>query len=290
MADKRDIITTPRTIELLRKKRKRQHAIAVVCFFLFVGLLVGLSYFSKYPKFVVTDIKVEGTHIIDAQAVGDLVMEDISGNYIYLFKKANTFILPEAKIREDILNKFQRTQKLDIKRVGFRSLLITISERSGSYLWCGSSIPTDSAKLGDDCYFLNTDGYIFDTAPYFSGDVYFKFYVPLGDGVKPMGAFILPPDLFKQVVMLIDGVSSLGLQPVSITMNDEKQYELYLEHTKTSNPKILFNKESDIQTILTNFTSAFNKPEFKDEVMSKYSNLNYIDLRFKNKVLYKFNE
>ncbi len=290
MADKRDITTTPRTIELLRKKRKRQHAIAVVFFFLFVGLVIGLSYFSKYPKFVVTDIKVEGTHIIDPQAVGDLVLEDISGNYIYLFKKANTFILPEAKIREDILEKFQRTEKLEIKRVGFRTLLITISERSGSYLWCGSSIPIDSAKLGDDCYFLNTDGYIFDTAPYFSGEVYFKFYVPLGEGVLPMGAHVLPKEIFKNIITFIDGVSALGLHSVSIVMNDENQYELYLSRTVTSNPKILFNKESDLTTILSNLTAAINKPEFKNEVLSKYSTLNYIDLRFKNKVLYKFNE
>ena len=290
MADKRDIITTPRTIELLRKKRKHQHAIAVVFFFLFVGLVIGLSYFSKYPKFVVTDIKVEGTHIIDAQAVGDLVMEDISGNYIYLFKKANTFILPEAKIREDILEKFQRTEKLEIKRVGFRTLLITISERSGSYLWCGSSIPTDSKKLGDDCYFLNTDGYIFDTAPYFSGNVYFKFYVPLGDKVEPMGAYVLTSETFKSIISFIDGVTALGLHPISVVMNDEKQYELYLSSTITSNPKILFNKESDLTTILSNLTAAINKPEFKNDVLSKYSTLNYIDLRFKNKVLYKFNE
>lgn len=290
MADKRDITTTPRTIELLRRKRKHQHAIAVVCFFLFVGLVVGLSYFSKYPKFVVTEIKVEGTHIIDAQAVGDLVLEDISGNYVYLFKKANTFILPETKIREDILEKFQRTEKLEIKRVGFRSLLITISERSGSYLWCGASIPTDSAKLGDDCYFLNTDGYIFDTAPYFSGEVYFKFYVPLGEGVVPMGAHVLPKEIFKSIITFIDGVSTLGLHPVSVVMNDENQYELYLSKTGTSNPKILFNKVSDLPTILSNLSAAINKPEFKTEVIGKYNSLNYIDLRFKNKVLYKFNE
>lgn len=290
MADKRDITTTPRTIELLRRKRKRQHAIAVVLFFLFIGLVVGLSYLSKYPKFVISSIKVEGTHIIDAQAVESLVVQDISGNYIYLFKKANTFIIPEGKLKSDILNKFQRTEKLEIKREGFRGLTITISERSGSYLWCGASVPKDKASEGDNCYFLNTDGYIFDTAPYFSGDVYFKFYVPLGEGVEPMGAHVLPPEIFKNIITLVDGITALGLHPVSVVMNDENQYELNLVHSATSTPKILFNKENVIQTILANFTAAFNKTEFKSEVMGKYNILNYIDLRFKNKVLYKFNE
>lgn len=290
MADKRDILTTPRTIELLRKKRKRHHAIAVILFFLFVGLVIGLSYLSKYPKFVISEIKVEGTHIIDPQAVEALVRADIGGNYIYLFKKANIFIFPEKKLRADILKTFQRTDKLEIKRAGFRGLVINITERSGSYLWCGANVPTDKSLEGDNCYFLNTDGYIFDTAPYFSGEVYFKFYAPLGEGVAPMGAYVLPKDTFKDIITLADGVTALGLHPVSIVMSDENQYEMYLSRTATSTPKILFNKENDVSLILTNFIAAYNKPEFKKEVMDKYNTLSYIDLRFKNKVLYKFNE
>jgi hypothetical protein len=290
MADKRDIITSPRMIELSRKKRKRRNIILIVIFILFIGLIVGLSYLSSYSKLVISDIKVEGTHIIDQDSVKELVEKDLSGNYLRLFKKANTFIYPSGKIHSDIMKNFPRTDKLEIKRVGFRGLSINITERSGSYLWCGSDIPKETSKIGDDCYFLNTDGYIFDKAPYFSGDVYFKFYVSLGEGVAPLGAKVLPPEIFKPMINFIDNVTSLGLHPVSLVMSDEIQYELYLAHTTTSNPKILFNKESDLPTIFTNLSAAYSKPEFKKEVIDKYSTLNYIDLRFKNKVLYKFNE
>jgi hypothetical protein len=290
MADKRDIITTPRMLELLRRKRKRQNFVAFILFVLLIGVVIGLSYLSGYEKLVITDVVVEGTHIIDQAEVKGLVQKDLSGKYVYLFRKANTFIYPSHKLHDDIIKAFPRTDKLEIKRLGLKGLSINITERSGSYLWCGSDIPKEVSKIGEDCYFLNTDGYIFDKAPYFSGDVYFKFYIPLGEGVDPLGSKVLPPEIFKPTINFIDGVTSLGLHPVSLIMNNEMEYVLNLSHTSTSNPKILFNKESDLPTIFSNLAAAFSKPEFKNEIMNKYNTLKYIDLKFKNKVLYKFNE
>ena len=53
-------------------------------------------------------------------------------------------------------------------------------------------------------------------------------------------------------------------------------------------PKIIFKEDNDLGVILDNFATAMGEKEFANEINSKYDTLLYIDLRFKNKVLYKF--
>ena len=44
----------------------------------------------------------------------------------------------------------------------------------------------------------------------------------------------------------------------------------------------------DFDMILDNLSISMKKKEFAEEINTKYNTLLYIDLRFKNKVLYKF--
>jgi hypothetical protein len=44
-----------------------------------------------------------------------------------------------------------------------------------------------------------------------------------------------------------------------------------------------------LDIILDNLSVSMGKPEFANDIHSKYDTLLYIDLRFDNKVLYKFN-
>ncbi len=292
MEKRRDILTTPASRQLARAKRKKRQLWLVLFLFLFIIIIIGLSYLSNYKKFVIVEVQVEGTHIIDPLLVKELVQKDLSGRYLKLFTKSNVLIYPKGKIEKDISNRFPRTESIAIRRVGFRTIVISITERSGSYLYCGENVPADTTKLGDNCYFVNNDGLIFDEAPYFSGDVYFKFYVKVGDGVaSPLQQKVLPDEKFKKIIGFIDGLEALGLHAVGVVMSDPILYEFNLaRNTNNTMPKVLFSSESDLDTIMANLTTAMSKKEFKDQIFDKYNSLLYIDLRFKNKVLYKFNE
>ena len=69
--------------------------------------------------------------------------------------------------------------------------------------------------------------------------------------------------------------------------NDENY--LYLNHGASDTvPEIIFNKDANLETILEDLSLAMGKKEFADAINSGYNKLLYIDLRFKNKVLYKF--
>jgi len=235
-------------------------------------------------------VAVTGTHIIDQDAVKDQVLKDLSGKYIHLFNKSNSFIYPNKLVYKSLISNFPRIETLSVYRDNLKTLHINISERTGSFLYCGASVPDNKDDVGENCYFINNDGFIFDHAPYISGDVYFKYYMTLADGSNsPMGEQMLDVNDFHRIVRFIDGVTSLGFKPIYITMDADGTNSLYLDHgVNDTVPKITFKDDDDFDVIEDNLSLAMKKPEFADEINSKYNTLLYIDLRFKNKVLYKF--
>ena len=110
-----------------------------------------------------------------------------------------------------------------------------------------------------------------------------------GNSSNPQGSQMLSPDLFHELMRFIDGVTALGFKPSYLIVSDGNIYSLYLKSTGLNlNPKIIFKGDNDLSVILDNLSIAMSKSEFANEINSKYDTLSYIDLRFKNKVLYKF--
>jgi hypothetical protein len=286
----RDIPTSPRAIEIKRKRRARKLRLFILFFLLFISIIWALSFFSGDSHIVINKIIVNGTHIIDQKDIEEDVYKNISGKYIYLFMKSNSFIYPHNKIYKDLKLNFPRIEKLSIHRDNLNTLYIDITERIGSYLYCGASIPDSKDEVGENCYFINNDGYIFDKAPYFSGNVYFKYYMMLeGDIINPLGKQMINIDQFHKFVRFIDRVTSLGFKPIYILKDKDGINYLYLNHNISgTSPRILFKNDDDWEVIQDNLSIAMRKKEFADEVNSKYNTLLYIDLRFENKVLYKF--
>ena len=215
----RDIPKSPRIIEIRHNSRVRNLRLWIIFFALITSLLWAFSYFSEDKHITIDKIVITGTHIINQDDVEKLIYKDISGKYLYLFSKANSFIYPHKKIYNNLRLNFPRIETLSIYRDNLKTLHIDIKERTGSFLYCGHSIPEEQREVGENCYFINNDGYIFDKAPYISGNVYFKYYINLEDGViNPLGKQMMNVDQFHRLARFIDGINSLGFKPVYIAM------------------------------------------------------------------------
>lgn len=285
----KDILTSPRIEDMKRKRRAKRLRMTILLCILFIDIIYALGYFSSNRKITINNIVVTGTRIVNAPDVEEVAINDMSGKYLHLFHKSNSFIYPKNKIYLDLVSTFPRIGTLSIYRDNLNTLHIDISERSGTSLYCGAHVPEIESEIGENCYFINNDGYIFDKAPYFSGNVYFKYYTPIGNLDNPMGQQVLPQDLFHNYMRFIDGIELLKFKPTYLVINSEGDSSLYLDHLMTStSPKILFKTDSDLDDILNNLSLSMNTESFASEINSKYTTLLYIDMRFKNKVLYKF--
>ncbi len=288
----KDILTSPRILDMKRKRRARNMRLSVLIFILLISIVYALGYYSFNPHIAINKIVVTGTRIINPSDIESIVLNKLSGKYMYLFSRSNTFIYPENQIFKELISKFPRIEKLSINRDNLKTLQIEISERSGTSLYCGKDVPQTESDVGENCYFVNNNGYVFDKAPYFSGNIYFKYYMTLSSSDdNPMGTQMLPSDLFHKYVRFIDGITMLGFKPIYLVIGPNSDNSLYLAGSTSSlSHKIIFKNENDLENILDNLSLSMAKSEFANEINSKYTTLLYIDLRFKNKVLYKFNE
>ena len=185
----RDIPTSPRVIEIRHNRRIKRLRFLAFGIVLLIAIIFALSFFSGSKGMMINKIEITGTHIIDQNDVKEEIYQNIFGRYVYLFDKSNGFIYPHDQIYDNLILKFPRIKKLSVYRDDLKTLHIDITEKIGSYLYCGIDIPINKNELGENCYFINNDGLIFDKAPYFSGNVYFKYYVELENGRKePLGA------------------------------------------------------------------------------------------------------
>lgn len=285
----KDIPISPRLKEIKRKHRVRNIWILILSFIFFISLIWSMSYFSKDKRITIKDVVINGTNIINWGEVETVVRNDISGKYLYLFSKSNSFIYPRNKIKKDLKKKFPRIEEIEVSTDGLNTITLNIKERIGTYLYCGETIPYDTVDVGENCFFVNQEGYIFDKAPYFSGDIYFKYYLSLEEKGDLKGRYLMEKEDFFRITSFVDNIESLGLKPVYIVIENDGLHSLYLEHKPTSiSPKIIFRKEESLDKIFENLSIAMKEKEFANEINSKYDKLLYIDLRFKNKVLYKF--
>ena len=136
---------------------------------------------------------------------------------------------------------------------------------------------------------MDDTGYVFDEAPYFSGEVYFKFY-GLGSihADNPAG-FYFSEQNFKQLTAFKDVLISMGLKPVIINILKNGDIELFLArgNSSKSGPKIIFKSDADLLNVAENLQAALATEPLMSGFKNKYSSLLYIDLRFGNKVFYK---
>lgn len=271
-------------IDEYRKKRRKAIRNRIILFtILFCVVVTGLAVASSRAELKIDKIIVSGNRIVETKDIEDTVRQDIVGKYFRLFSRANSFIFPEKKIQLDLLQKYKRLLDLTLKVTDIKTLEITVSERQAKYIWCGDIFPTID-DLGAQCYFLDDDGYVFDTSPYFSGGVYFKFYGQIHSAsADKLGAHFLSND-FQRVVNFKETMENMDLKVISLEVKDDNDVYAYL----SSGASIIFKLSDDFEKLAENLQSALATEPLHTNFNKKYNSLLYIDLRFGNKVYYKF--
>lgn len=258
----------------LARHRRKVRLIYLSIFVVLVGAISwGIVAFSTSSVITITEIKVSGTKVLDQKKVTEIAQTGLKEKYLYFVSRNNTFLYPRAKIKEDIMNAEKRVREVNIAVESNNVLHIELSERKPFALWC-----KEVKDMADDCYFLDADGFIFAKAPNFYGKVFFKYYDVLGDG-DPVGKTYMDGAHLKVVQNFARDVSELGLVPFGLKVRSLGEYDFVLE----KGGRIMFSdKDSFDQTLANLETLIGSQPALKDQ-----SNIEFIDLRFGNKLFYK---
>ena len=277
----KSVLNSPRIEELRKNKRKILRTKIIFWLIIVFIFFIGLVLLSRIKKINIDTVVVSGNKIVDTKAIEDVVKKDILGHYPFFFSKANAFIYPEKKIKVDLMNNFKRVLGVSLNVKNTKILEINIKEREGKYLWCGESLLSIDDKK---CYFIDDNGYIFDEAPYFSDGVYFKFYGNLDSGTTDkIGLYFLKSN-FPNIISFKENLEKLDLKINYFFLNPDG----YMAINLSSGAEIRFKPDADFNKLIDNLRAALSTEPFHTDFQKKYDSLLYIDLRFGNKIYYKF--
>jgi len=246
---------------------------------LLVGALVvfvgGVIVLIRLPGLQVREIEVVGTNVVDPEDVSVYVRSQIQGKYFYFLPRASMLLVPTTTIAKRATVEFPRFASVDVRRSGVKDLIVTVKEHAGVYLWCTEV---------EHCYFMTKQGVVYAEAPVFSGDAYRKIYI----GSESILPFIpVEEKVLGMISLLEERLPLLGIHPVEFRAISERQWSIAFNRGG-SVAQLLIDPSADVEKTIEDLATGLAteplKTKFDDESMV----LRYLDARFANKVIYKF--
>ncbi|MFA5997701.1 MAG: hypothetical protein WC791_04440 [Candidatus Paceibacterota bacterium] len=261
--------------------------IILSCLFFVAG--GGVSHNEKWR---INQINISGTDMGTSEQIHALVGEMLEGNYYFVYARNNSHLIPINEIEKSLLETYPRLLSTLVSRTNEHTISIAVTERKPYALWCGEVFHPELSAL-PDCWFIDSDGFIFDEAPMFSRGVYIYVYGKLNEknsgeilqSTLPSGRYVFA-DNFAKLIQ-----TNIG-KPFQIEISPEGQYSMTIlsssQHPFLGWVTIRFDAESSAETLLKNLTSSI-AVQFPDNLPHK-KQLLYIDMRFGNKVIFGFEE
>ncbi len=269
MRKKRDILGSSKK---LRRKRIIWKLVLGFLILLFIFGCATAFFYISYLR--IKKISIEGNSSLSTEKISGEVSDYLNGKFFRIFPRDNILILPKEAIVSNLLSKFPRIKEVSLNKNFPDSISVKIKERQQEALLCIN----DSPSAGG-CAFIDKNGYVFEKAPYFSGDVYLKFFDERESPLGTIGFQIIPEEQFKKLIDFRNFVSGENIKISKIILKKEGIYE-----ADTSEEwHILLNEQNEPQISYENL-----KISLDSKIQGDRQKLEYIDLRFGNKVFYKF--
>jgi cell division septal protein FtsQ len=269
MRRKRDILGSSKK---LRRKRLLKKLVLVFFFLLFVFSCATAFFYAPYLR--VKKISLEGNSSLSAEKILGEVSNYLQGKFFRIFPRDNILLLSKEAIVTNLLRKFPRIEEVSLLKNFPDGISVKIKERQQKAILCANESPPARG-----CFFIDENGYVFEEAPYFSGDVYLKFFDERESPPGAPGFQIISEEQFKKLLEFRDFLSRENIKISKIILKKEGIYEADI----SEGWYILLNEQNEPKISYENL-----KISLDSKIQGNRQKLEYIDLRFGNKVFYKF--
>lgn len=285
--EKKNVPTSTRLLELKNRKKNILKRKIFIFILIFLILITCFFFLLRWNRFKISDVEIKGNELLEESVLKEKVNIIIQGHYIYFIPKDNIFLYPERKIKQNLSNEYKRIKDIIFDINKDNKLVINIVEFKGKYLWCGENIKDIEKR---ECYFMDENGYVFDKSAFFTGDVYFKFFGPLEKNNGNILSSNYLPKYFSDIVTFSENLRKIGISISYLNVKENFDGEFVIEGDDTSleNSKIIFKINDNLKKVIENLEASINTEPLLSSFKNEFKNLEYIDLRFGNKVFYKF--
>lgn len=251
-------------------------------FFVVFSILVlgvGVFFALRAPALQVTTVTVSGANVLGADDVSEAVMQELSGTVVWVFPRTSIFLINEHSLAQSLKATFPRIETVSLRRTSFRGIAVTLKEYDAVYLWCTTK--------PDDCYFMDNQGVVYSEAPVFSGTAYSKIIT--GDPLQTLPFQGMETSAIARISRLEKGLSDIRIAPTTfITISPREMHIEFLHNKRISLLRI--DPRVDVDTSLEYIYSGIRAEPLASLFYNQEKILQYLDVRFSNKVVYKFEE
>lgn len=253
---------------------------------LLLVLVLGGMFFA--PQLKVKQIKIEGATEVSQAELEELARNSVMGRSFGIFPKDRVFFVPTAEIRDQILRAYPRISDAAVSHVFPNMLSIEIKERAVWGIYCvrqpeqtidTEPMPPVYEVPTGGCYLADEAGVLFAEAPDIQGSALMRIYA-FSTETPTVGMRVLNTQVQKTTQAFIESLeSTLSIQVQEILLGNPYNESITLR--TAGGWGIFLEKETDTETALQNLALILEKK------VADQSRLEYVDLRFANKVFYK---
>lgn len=265
--------------------------------FFCVSALWGLTFWlTGLPAVTIDTVEVVGVVSMSPSAVASSTHNYLSGRYWFTVPRANILFYPKHPITDDILRAYPRSESVEVKFKNFHTITVAVVEREAVALWCRPVLAPE-VRLGekwDDCYLLDKNAFVFDrfdpslvSSPdvmrYIASSrspVFVKFYGGFSES-DVVGQTYSSVKNFHDLLSLATRVAPLGVTVLSYRERPDHDLDVEL----LGGAHLVINREPEVSVIADNLRAIISELNFGNaEGLNK---IDYIDMRFGNKLFYK---
>ncbi len=271
------VYVKPKARRLRERRRIRRLALLGVGVAL-VGVAVGVAaWLSRRPSVTIQNVAVTGASVTSTTTVAATVEKMISGAYGGLFSRRDVFLYPGKEIEKEVAATFPAVLSAKATIQNGTTLSVALTERQPFALWCAGQAVTDP------CSFMDKTGVVYAVAPQFSGPVYVRFTGALATSTGPAPSYASAAD-FNSVVYFLSSLKSAGLTVAAVDKDSMDNFTMRLQNGASLEAGPVGN----FTAVLQNLETIFQDEKVKSALQNGVPALDYIDLRFGNKVYYKY--
>ncbi len=258
------------------RKERRRKTRRLLFFSIFgAALTVGILYFLNTPRFLLSQVAVSGADETTRSEVKALAERTLSGMYLGLISRAHPFFYPKTELVGQVLAAFPQFSRVDISRDGLSALRLGVTLRTPAALWCS----------GEACAYLDANGIAFADAPTGSEQLYYRLSKENDSaGATLIGTEVLAPERLAALFAFFQQLENKGLVPLQANFTATGSVVVSLR----SGARLFIQESEGYDTALKQLEVLLRESGLiPRQGTTQELNLDYIDLRYGNKVYFK---
>ena len=274
--------------------RKRRKSIGRLTATALAFAVTASAVFIYAPWFHITLINVSGLNPEEAEIMRNAVRVELDGWRAFVVPKKHIVLLPAAGLTEVLEKKFPFIASAAISREFPHTIQVSVKKRSLFGILCplslvGGALSDMPERMAEHsgvpnptCGYIDTNGFVYDRSPFSSGYLITKIVMDTDEiavGMQAIQNDIM--DRMKVLSELLPGV--IGSPIIGFRLGVNIPREIRVESREGF--FLILNADDEVSQV-----SRVLKIVLDKEIGKRRNNLEYIDLRFGNKVFYKFKD